>query len=136
MAITIEIDEKANLRKHTVTGNVTFDEVFAELKRVYLSPDFQPDMNSLWDITKAKVTSMSSAEIHKVSDFVAAHWGPGGKSRAALVVSTDFEFGISRMVEILLESRMSAQVQVFRDIDEALKWVTSQSLLTSQPEEQ
>ena len=125
MNITMEIDETANLRTHRVTGDLTMDAVFAELEQVYSKPDFQPDMNVMWDLRGATITSMSSAEIQRLSDFVAGRWGPGGKSRAALVVSRDFEFGLTRMYEIFLESRMSVQVQVFRDLDEAMKWIKS-----------
>jgi hypothetical protein len=56
---------------------------------------------------------------------VAVHWATAGKSKAALVVSGDFEFGLSRMYEIFLESKTSNDVMVFRDIQKAMAWVTS-----------
>lgn len=125
MEFKTEIDEKANLRKHTVRGNLTMQDIFDELQRVYSEPGFRADIDVLWDLREARVTTMTSAEVEKLSDFVASHWGPAGKSRAALVVSRDFEFGITRMYEIFLESRMSATVRVFRDMEEALAWMKS-----------
>jgi len=125
MKITTEIDKKAGLRKHKVTGDLTVESLLAELGKIYSGPDFQTDMDVLWDLRDAKFQSVSSAEVQRVSDFVAAHWGTGGKSRAALVVSRDFEFGMTRMYEIFLESRSSVRVRVFRDLDKALKWIGS-----------
>jgi hypothetical protein len=132
MELITEIDEKVNLRRVKVTGEVAFAPVMAELERLYASPDFRPDMNVLWDLREAKVSSISSSEVQRLTDLVAQHWGTGGKSRAAFVVSRDFEFGLSRMYGIFLESRMPTQVQVFRDINEALQWVTSQDCPTNQ----
>ena len=124
MEITTEIDKKANLRKHKVTGDLTVESLLAELGKIYSEPEFQADTDVLWDLRDAKFTSVSPADVQRVSDFVAGHWGVG-KSKAALIVSRDFEFGMTRMYEILLESRTSAQVRVFRDLDEALKWIGS-----------
>ena len=123
--ITTEIDKEANLRTHKVTGGVTVDSLLAKLGEIYSRPDFQADMNSLWDLRGAEFLSMTSSELEKLANFVVGHWGTGGKSRAALVVSRDFEFGLSRMYEIFVESRMSGEVEVFRDLDEALAWVKS-----------
>jgi hypothetical protein len=125
MEITTEIDKKAGLRKHKVTGDLTVESLLAELGKIYSGTDFDADMDVLWDLRDAKFPSVSSAEVQRVSDFVAAHWGTGGKSRAAMVVSRDFEFGMTRMYEIFLESRTSVRVRVFRDLDEALKWIGS-----------
>lgn len=125
MDITTEIDVKANLRIHKVTGDVTVKSIMAKLEQVYSEPDFDPEMNVLWDMREAKMSSVSSSDVEQLSNFVAGRWGTGGRSRAALVVSRDFEFGISRMYEIFLESRSATQVQVFRDFDEALLWIKS-----------
>ena len=93
------------------------------LNRIYASPDHNPDLDVLWDLRDTKVSSMSSSDIEGVSDHVAKHWGTGGRSRAALVVSQDFEFGLSRMYQVYLESRISTQVRVFRNMAEAEAWL-------------
>ena len=123
MDFDTQISKKDNLRVHKVVGELTTDGLLEALEGVYSSPEFEPDMNVLWDVREARVPSMSSSDIQRVSELVAKHWGTGGTSRAALVVSKDFEFSLSRMYQVFLESRISTQVRVFRSFDEALEWI-------------
>jgi hypothetical protein len=125
MILTTNIDKEANLRLHTVTGAVEKDAVLARLSEIYSRSDFDPDMNVLWDLREADLSSFSSADIETVRDFVGERWGTGGTSRAALIVSRDVDFGLSRMYQMLLEGYTSSSVQVFRDYDEAFNWITS-----------
>jgi hypothetical protein len=125
MEILTKIDENAKLRTHQVSGTLTIVGLLARLRDLYSSPAFEPDMNVLWDFRAAKVESVTSAEIDELTRFVAAHWATAGKSKGALVVSGDFEFGLSRMYEIFLESKSPNDVMVFRDIQKAMAWVTS-----------
>lgn len=125
MEIITKIDRKANLRTQKVIGTVTVPGVVARLKEIYSSPAFEPEMNVLWDFRDARFESVSSAEVDELTRFVAGRWATAGKSRAALVVSGDFEFGLSRMYQIFLESKTSNHVMVFRDIQKAVAWVTS-----------
>jgi hypothetical protein len=125
MEITTRIDEKTKLRTHKVTGRFAIADMLTRLKEIYSSPAFEPDTNVLWDFRDASIESVTSAEIDELTRFVAVHWATAGKSKAALVVSGDFEFGLSRMYEIFLESKTSNDVMVFRDIQKAMAWVTS-----------
>jgi len=125
MTITTHIDKEANLRHHKVTGPLTKDELIEKLKEVYSEPDFDPDMNTLWDLREADLSSFFSPDIQEVRDFVSEHWGTGGKSRSALVVSRDLNYGLSRMYEAFLKGKTSSEVAVFRDYDDAVKWIKS-----------
>jgi hypothetical protein len=55
--------------------------------------------------------------------LVKDHWGLSGKSKAALIVSGDQDFGMSRMYEILMDQVTENKVMVFRDLKEAYKWI-------------
>jgi hypothetical protein len=123
MKFETAIDKTENLRMHKLSGPLAAKDVLEALRGVYSSPEFEPDTNVLWDVRDASVLSMSSSDVQEVSELVAKHWGTGGTSRAALVVSKDFEFGLMKMYQVYLESRISTEVRVFRDIDEALEWV-------------
>ena len=125
MEITTDIDREAGLRTHKVTGTLSLNDLMAKLDEIYSIPDFQPEMNVLWDLRNADLASFSSSDIYEVRDFVGYKWGTGGSSRAALVVSRDIDFGLSRMYEISLESITTSTLQVFRDFDEALSWLRS-----------
>jgi hypothetical protein len=125
MAITTKIDKESNLRLHNVTGALTLNELMAKLEEVYSEPDFTPEMNVIWDLREADLALFTTADIRKVRNYVSKHWGTGKGNRAALVVLRDLDFGLSRMYEFFLESRTSSEVQVFRDYDKALEWITS-----------
>lgn len=125
MKITTNINKEADLRTHKVTGTLSLNELLAKLDEIYSIPDFEPDMNVLWDLKDADLASFSTDDIHKVRDFVGHKWGTGGTSRAALVVSRDIDFGLSRMYEVSLESITTSKLQVFRDMDKALAWLRS-----------
>ncbi len=125
MEFTTHIDKEANLRINTVIGSITKERLFEKLNEIYLVPDFDPDMNVLWDLREADLSSFQSPDLQHLRDFVKNHWGTGGKSKAALVVSRDLDFGLSRMYEFFIEDKTSNDVHVFRNLDEALEWVSS-----------
>lgn len=128
MEVTTRIDSEANLRIHTMSGRVTREELTAKLREIYTTPGFQPDMNSLWDCRAADFSAVQAADIQLIRDLVEEHWGTAGKSRSALIVATDLDFGISRIYEFYVEDTSTNQVRVFRDYEEAYDWVTSSAL--------
>jgi hypothetical protein len=48
--------------------------------------------------------------------------GPGG-GKVALVVSGDLEYGLARMYDLLSEYQIDRELMVFKDYDEALRWI-------------
>lgn len=125
MEFTTHIDEGANLRMHKVSGVVTKESLIERLNEIYSAPDFISDMNVLWDLREADLSSFQSPDIQHLRDFVKDHWATGGTSKAALVVSRDLDFGLSRMYEFFIKDRTTNDVRVFRDMDEARDWVSS-----------
>lgn len=121
MAIRTEAEPDAGIRRHIVTGALTLDDLRAELESVYLQPALQR-LASLWDVREARI-DMTSAEMRQIADFIGKRWRPAGSVRAALVVSQDYNFAMSRMLEMLLEGRSANEVMVFRDIDAAEAWL-------------
>lgn len=125
MEIVTQFDKKAKIRIHRLKGIVKLQSLLKILKGIYAASDFQTGLNSLWDLREADFGSLVAADFEKVRDLVAQFWGIGGKSRAALVVTGDLEYGFSRMLGIMFQSKSSSEIQVFRDLDEAMKWLTS-----------
>lgn len=123
MPITVRIDQEAGIRFTELLGDVTPDEVLSSLREVYTRPDFDPDLNVLWDMRNASVELFRFEEVKYIADFTRGHWGTSGTSRAALVVSQDVHYGLARMFEELFKSRSSSKVMVFRDREEALRWL-------------
>jgi len=125
MEIVTQFDKKAKIRIHRVKGIVKLQSLLQTLKGIYSASDFQADLNSLWDMREADISSFVTADVEQVRDLVGKFWGTGGESRSALVVTGNFEFGLSRMYELLLQSKTTSEVQVFRDLDKAKAWLAS-----------
>jgi hypothetical protein len=122
MAIKTHIEPDTGLRRHKVQGKFMLVDIRQTLEAIYSRPDFRPDANVLWDLREA-TPDLSAEDVRQLADFVAKNWGPEGKSKAAFVVSSDYQFGMSRMYEMLLKSQSRNALMVFRDIDDAERWL-------------
>jgi hypothetical protein len=123
MKLTTRFDSTSDLRIHSIHGEVVFEELRTALTRLYESPEFKPDQNSLWDLREAKLETMSAEQARSISDLVRGHRGTTSAGRSALVVSEDLAFGMSRMIEMRLDG--SHQVRVFWDLSEATSWLVA-----------
>lgn len=125
MKLSIKIDAGKKLRIHTVTGKLNLDLLVKKLQEIYNRSDFQPDINSIWDLRGADVSSFSFEDIIQLREFVSGHWGISGDSKSALVVAQEVDFGLGRMYASLLESKTPNKINIFRDIEEAYKWISA-----------
>jgi len=123
MEISIQINKERNLRSHKVKGLISVRELKENLLGIYKSPEYYPDMNALWDLRDADFSSVTTAEVRSLIEMVKEYWGQGGKNKAALIVSRDLDYGLSRMYEILMSGSSSGNIMVFRKYDEAEKWL-------------
>ena len=125
MKISTNINSKKNIRMHLIEGYIDTMELIEYLKNVYNSTDFIPDMNVFWDLRKADFSKISSSEVRNVMEFVSKGWGKSGKSKAALIVSKDLDYGLSRMYQIMMDSASKNEISIFKDVEEAEKWIES-----------
>jgi hypothetical protein len=125
LEISIELDKEKNIRRHVVKGVIDVRELAEYLKGIYASSDSYTEMNVFWDLQTADFSSVSSEDVRSFMAYVSKIWGKRGKSKAALVVSSDLDFGLSRMYQILMEGATSNTVEVFKDKNEAAEWITA-----------
>ena len=123
MEISTEINKKKNIRSHIVRGVIDISELTEYLKEIYNSSDFDPRMNVFWDLQKADFSCISSENVTSFMEYVSKQWGTEGKSKAALIVSYDLGYGMSRMYQTLMDGATSSKIAVFRDINEAKEWI-------------
>ena len=121
MQISTAIKHKT--RWHTVTGTIDVDKLIKHLQALYISPDFDSDMNALWDIREANSSLVTKEDVTVLIDFVATQWGREAKNKMALVATRDMEYGMSRMYQIMLEGKTTSKVAIFKDIQEAENWI-------------
>ena len=52
MKIVTTINKEAKMRTHTLSGEFDFDEIYRSIVGIYEDPEFEPDLNSVWDLTE------------------------------------------------------------------------------------
>jgi hypothetical protein len=100
-------------------GVFTHAEYLAHISRLQREVLFHPEFDQIVDcrlITKIDITSDQIAMLANMSVFAKS-------SRRAFVVSSDLNFGLSRMLATQLEVKKGQQTRVFRDMQEALSWL-------------
>ncbi len=125
MDIITKIDQKKNLRTHTVTGNVSKDKLLPKLLEMYTDPGFQPDMNALWDVRSADFGSVGMSDIVETCAFVQDQWDKGKPIRVAFLVASEVDYTLATMYETLLEDNAMLHNKIFRNESEAIAWITS-----------
>lgn len=124
MPIETTIDTEAGVIVRTVTGVFTVEEFFAEVDKDPDRPGFRQNLHLLWDFSAADVSTLDADRLKEMADGSQKRMpGRGSKSKSAILVSADLNYGIARMYDVYAES-LPIQRSVFRDRDEAWAWLT------------
>ena len=140
MTIETQIDRDKGVRIHRITGEINLPEFQEGLRKMYESPDFNPDIHALWDVRQADFSKVAADDVRALMHVVTSSWGPDGKCRAAILVGGLAEYGLCRMYESQFGTAAPCKIKIFLDLPLAWKWVeasddiaqgmTSRSLLT------
>jgi len=121
MASHYEIDKERRLVKSTLSGVIRLPDIWELREKVQKDPDFDPNFAQLVDVGQLTKVELSSEDLRRVAGTnIFAH-----SSRLAIVATSKFLYGLSRMFQIHREMNGEEGVRVFRDRDEALAWVLS-----------
>lgn len=78
-------------------------------------------MGRLWDFREANLSTLGSNTVYEMAQY-SLRFPPGiNDVKVAFLVSSDFEYGLTRMFE--MSSRCMTQIYVFRKMDEAVKYL-------------
>lgn len=122
MHVETHFDWDKAIRIHQMSGVVNLPDFQACLSSLYASPNFNPDLNALWDVRKADFGNVAANDVRTLMQVVATNWGKDGKCRAAIVVSGMAEYGLCRMYESQFGSAAPCKIKIFLDIELAWKW--------------
>lgn len=123
MTVNTVVDKKASVAIHTVTGEITFQEIRSSYESVHSHPDFQENMNSIWDIRDADASKFDSQEVIRIARYFETQTKTRAKYKVAVIVSRDLEYGVSRKYQVAAAD-LPAKIGIFINLDEAKKWVT------------
>lgn len=124
MKIETTINLKSKIRIHTLSGAFEFDALYSVLEDIYMDPEFDPELNSLWDMTSlAGLQLITPDELKKLVAYVSKERSQYGALKTAVVVSKKIDAGIARVYEMIMKSDSYNEVMVFKDRAKAEEWI-------------
>lgn len=122
MPIDTNIQESNDLTIFTGSGELLLAEVLNAIKSFYSGPI---TLNVVWDLRQATVPDITSDDVNQIAGMLKTLRADRKEGRTTLVSPKDAMYGLSRMLELLLDSLGDSRVEmrVFRDFDEAIAWL-------------
>jgi hypothetical protein len=125
MPLRFRIDHEARLVVAAAFGTLTHDDVFGYQHEVWTRNDVH-GYDEIVDMTGVTFIAVQSYEnIRELARVAAESDDPFRKSKLAIVAPTTLAFEIGRMFQTYREweSKSTKQVEVFRTMDEALRFL-------------
>ena len=119
MKIERKIDAAARVVTLQVNGALGDQELLSLANELEKAPEVRSDFSLLIDLRQAAGRDVTSAGVRAL---VARPLVLSTASRRAVVVPSDLGFGMARMYE-LLRGDQGGATRVFRDYEEARRWV-------------
>lgn len=123
MIVNTTVDKKASILIHTVTGEITFEEIKSLYKTVIAHPDFQEGMHVIWDIRDADASEFDSQDIVRLARYFETQIKDRTDFKVAVIVSRDLEYGLSRMYQVAAAD-LPAKIEIFINLEDAKTWIT------------
>ena len=127
MSITENIDLSRQLSTFIATGKISSNEIIETIESFYQK---QPSNDVLWDFRYADLKALIfSNELENIAtSFFKMRWKSPKIAKTAIVAPNDLWFSVARMYAKFLEIKNLSQIiQVFRFMDEAIKWLDSEN---------
>jgi len=114
-----KIDKERGLVMSTGAGVLTKEDILGHMDRLSKDPDFDPDFCQLMDFRQITAVEFGPEDVRQFAERTIY----SSRSRRAIVVKDDLQFGLARMFEIHRELNGESGIRVFRAVDEALDWI-------------
>jgi hypothetical protein len=126
MPISYTIDAERNLVLTVASGTLSDDEVMTHKWALHDDPGVGPGMKELSDVRGVERLEVTEVGVRAMAKIDRAVTAGVGEHMLAIVATEDIIFGMARMYE-MLTAEDALSVQVFRDIDEATRWLLEPS---------
>ena len=124
MEVSYEVDDVRRIVRWVLRGPVDIRELVSTLADIMTNDDFVPGMATLWDARSADVSGVSRGDLELLGSFNRSTSDTRGVGKQAVVVSSDLQFGIARMADVLGASP-NRETMTFRTMEEAEAWLAS-----------
>jgi hypothetical protein len=122
MPVETVVDKKIGLIIRTVTGELTFEDIKSAFEASLTHPEFYIDMPVIWDLQKADASKLNTQDVIRIARYFELQLKKHVDFKAAIVVSRDLEYGLSRMYQVAVAD-LPPKIGIFRDLEDAKKWV-------------
>jgi len=123
MPVKTVIDKKTGVMIRTVTGKITFEEIKSSYEASVTHPNFQKDMNVIWDVRDADASKFDNQDVIRIARYFETQLKDHADYKVAVIVSRDLEFGLSRTYQVAAAD-LPAKIEIFINLEDAKKWVT------------
>ena len=122
MKVNTVVDKKALTMIHTVTGEMTLDEIKSSYEAILSHPEFQEGMNSIWDMRNADASKFDRQDVIRVARYFETQFKNRAKFKVAVIVIRDLEHDLSKIYQVAAAD-LPAKIGIFNDLEEAKKWL-------------
>lgn len=123
MNIESRTDGTRGVRTHIVRGDIALADIKTFLEALYGAEGFDPGIHALWDLREAQFPGVAPADIKDLAFFARVNWAEKHQRKTAVVISVDFHFGLSRMLEQFIGPAAVGRFRTFRDLQLAFDWI-------------
>lgn len=126
MPIRTEVYVERNLMIHHFSEHISLPSILETMSFASTHPQYKPGMNMVWHCVTGTTIDLNADSSQAASDFARNIFDKNGQHyKAALVAVDDLPYGMLRSYEGWSNDRSSVDIQVFRELEEALVWVES-----------
>jgi hypothetical protein len=123
--ITFTISLESRIRTAVYRGIVNDEQLLNAYAELIAAPDFDPALDDIVDLREANRLDISMEGFLKLVNLLSQLDRLGFQTKVAIVASTEMAYGMGRMYELMrsTDENSSEEIRVFRDYDEALRWL-------------
>jgi hypothetical protein len=125
MPVSHQFDRERSLVRTRCEGDVRFEEVMRHFRELEGDPSLPARLDVLLDLTEMR-SLPESGQLRAVAGEIDRLQGRVAWGACAIVAADDALFGMSRMFHVFAEAHF-ARSSVFRELDDAERWLASQS---------
>ena len=118
MIVNTVVDKKASVMIHTVTGEMTFDEIKSSYEAILSHPDYQEDMNSIWDMRNADASKFDRQNVIRLARYFETQLKNRSEFKVAVIVSSDLEYDLSKIYQVAAAD-LPAKIGIFINLEES-----------------
>lgn len=106
----------------TFSGEISLVRLAQAHERFVQHPDYVPGIDELLDFSQTSISHMKKPEIDMVRQYLIDR-ALNDEARFVMVVNTQAEFGLGRMISVLLEDVAPVDRRAFYELHDALEWL-------------